>query len=271
MCSHRSSGPTTRPKSGRGKSCSTRTRSKYSRPGVVGGVLAFYTLAVFARPDRGRPFVAAVEAVPKLNQGVWDRFLRTLPGQPDWVVTDGGSAVLGGTRKAWPDAEMWRCGWHLRKNLTDALPRHVQIDLADPFHPLLNKAQVSVQDWEAYRAAVLRRSRQETDFAGAVTRASSLHQLISVQAATRPDDLPVSTGPLEQFFNTVGGAIGDRAATMTNKRRADALLKLIAAQRNGWTSHERWTELIRDHLIARRGHAAHQRRSTDSRATPSLR
>lgn len=194
---------------------------KFSRPGVPGGVLAFYTLAAVAYTGHGRPFVAAVEAVPRVNIGAWDRFLRTLPGQPDWVVTDGGGPVGGGARKTWPDAEMWRCEWHLRKNLTDALPRHVQTNPGDPLHRLLNRAQFSVEDWEAYRTAVLRRSRRETGFIGALTTTSNLHKLIGAQAGNRPDDLPVSTGPLEQFFTTAGRAIGDRAANMTNKRRAE--------------------------------------------------
>jgi hypothetical protein len=82
---------------------------------------------------------------------------------------------------------------------------------------------------------------------------------------------PLSTGPLEQFFRTLDNAIGDRAARMTNKRRADALLKLKAAHRNGWANHNRWTEVIHAHLDAHRGRAADQRQHTDPRSAPSLR
>lgn len=101
-----------------------------------------------------------------------------------------------------------------------------------------------------------------------------LDGLIRTQAAARPDPsdgFPVSTGPLEQFFRTLDRTLGDRAARLTNKRRADALLKLLAANRNGWVNHDAWTTILREHLDARRGHAAEQRRHVDSRSTPSLR
>ena len=60
--------------------------------------------------------------------------------------------------------------------------------------------------------------------------AAKLDALISEQAASRPDDLPLSTGPLEQFFRTLDATLGNRAAKMTNKRRADALLKPAGRQ-----------------------------------------
>ena len=58
---------------------------------------------------------------------------------------------------------------------------------------------------------------------------------------------------------------------MTNKTRTDALLKLIAARRNGWTDETAWAELIRDHLASTYGRAPDQRRHVDPRSTPSLR
>lgn len=244
---------------------------KYSQLGKPRGLVAFYVLAVMAYTDAGRPFVAAVEAVPRVNRGAWGRFLRTLPGQPFWAVTDGGGPVTGGARNAWPDVEMWRCEWHLLKNLRTPLPRDVRDNPADPLNGRLRYAQLSPENWTAYRADLLARSRQESGFAGAVTMAAKLDALISEQAASRPDDLPLSTGPLEQFFRTLDATLGDRAAKMTNKRRADALLKLLAAKRNGWVHHDRWTALIRQHLDTRRGRPADQRQHTDARTAPSLR
>jgi len=79
--------------------------------------------------------------------------------------------------------------------------------------------------------------------------------LIRHQIFTRSPDGPHSTGPLEQFFHHLDSTIGDRAAHLTNKARTDALLSLIASQRNGWADETAWTELIRNYLHARRGHA----------------
>jgi hypothetical protein len=68
-----------------------------------------------------------------------------------------------------------------------------------------------------------------------------------------------------------GRGIGDRAARMTNKRRADALLRLLAAHRNGWVEEHHWAEIIRAHLIKRRGLAPAQRTHTDPASAKSLR
>jgi len=104
-----------------------------------------------------------------------------------------------------------------------------------------------------------------------VTRTARFDALIRGQAATRPPVGPHSTGPLETYFRGLEMAIGDRAAKMTNKHRADALLKLLTARHNAWVDEDAWTDLIRDHLVARKGHAIHQRLRTDPAGTPSLR
>lgn len=180
-----------------------------------------------------------------VNAAAWVRLLRTLDGQPPWVVTDGGVGVLNGVRKAWPDAERWRCEWHLQRNLADKFPSVVQQDLTDPLHGKLKYAQLSEENWDAYRKLLRMRAAAEVGYAAAENAAVKLDGLIRTQAFARPDPsdgYPVSTGSLEQFFRTLELSLGDRAARLTNKRRADALLKLLAANRNGWvatTTHGR--------------------------------
>ena len=49
-----------------------------------------------------------------------------------------------------------------------------------------------------------------------------------------------------------------------------ALLLLLAARRNGWVDHDRWTAVIRDYLEKRRGHAPEQRRHTNPLTKPNL-
>ena len=233
---------------------------------------AFYVFAVMAYTPTPRRFVAAIEASPRATNAAWVKFLATLPGQPRWAVTDGGVTARAAA-KQWPDAEMWRCEWHLRQNLATKLPDAVRNDPSDPLNGHLMRAQVSEEHWQTYLSELSRRSARESGFRGALTAATRLSSLITDQAFRRPDDdLPRSTGPLEQFFhNQVGPTIGDRAARMTNKRRADALLKLIAACRNGWADESVWTRIIREHLEKQRGHPAQQRQHIDPRTKPSLR
>ena len=83
--------------------------------------------------------------------------------------------------------------------------------------------------------------------------------------------MPNSTGALEEFFHQLDQTIGDRAARMTNKPRADALLKLLGAARNGWVDEAEWAEVIRAELTRHRGYAPQQRQNTDPKLRPSLR
>jgi transposase-like protein len=187
------------------------------------------------------------------------------------VVTDGGRAVVGGAAKAWPYAELRRCEYHLARNLLDVLPQRVRDNQQDELHLAARRAQHSVQDWDAYESLLHARAAQETGFAAALARTGRLDALIRTQVATRNPVGPHSTGPLERYFRGLELAIGDRAAKMTNKHRADALLHLLTARYNGWVDEDAWTELIRDHLVARKGHATHQRLRTDPAGSPSLR
>ncbi len=248
---------------------------KYSVPGKPGGTTAFHVLGVMGyrevRPGDRRVYVAAVDAVPRVNMAAWKALLRSKPRQPQWVVTDGGGAVIGGARQAWRDAELWRCEWHLRDNLLQALPKPVRDDLQDPIRVALGSAQFSVGNWEAFTKLLRERASTEQGFNTALTIATNNGSLIRSQAASRDDNLPLSTGPLEQFFNTLGHRIGDRSANMTNRRRANALLKLLALDYNRWVNQDAWTDILREHLAKRRGLATHQRRHTDPRTAPSLR
>jgi hypothetical protein len=49
------------------------------------------------------------------------------------------------------------------------------------------------------------------------------------------------------------------------------LLKLLAADRNGWTDERAWADLIRAHLQRQQGHPRRQREHTDPAGNPSLR
>ena len=58
---------------------------------------------------------------------------------------------------------------------------------------------------------------------------------------------------------------------MTNKQRADVLLKLPAAHRDGRVNEDRWANLIRDDLTRRKGHPIEQRQHSDRAHVPGLR
>ncbi len=69
----------------------------------------------------------------------------------------------------------------------------------------------------------------------------NIRPVVAVQDG-QPTLGPRSTGAVEEFFRQLENTIGDRARRMTNKTRTDALLKLVAARRNGWADETTWAE-----------------------------
>lgn len=247
---------------------------RHSSPGAPRGKLAFVVLGAVGYDKANRPFVVALEAVPRVNVPAWRSFLRRLDGTPELIVSDGGLARKAAGR-VWPlpghtPPELRRCEWHLARNITRSLPDDVQRDRAEPIHRLITAALTSDPGWEALTAEVGARACSG-GYLSATKTLASLDQLVRDQIRTRVPTGPHSSGALEQFFHHLDATIGDRAARLTNKARADALLQLLAADRNGWADETAWAELIRRHLLIRRGRAPEQRRCTDSSHDPSLR
>jgi len=244
---------------------------RYSVPGTARGQLAFLVLAVMGRTRVGRPYVVSIEAVPRATTAAWAKHLKRLDGAPEVYVTDGGGAVAVATGKAWPSAEARRCEFHLSRNLREALPSKVARDLQDPLHASLRGAVSSLGAWEDFRRELNARGAKEPGFMNSMTLAAKLDRVVQGQLPTRSPFGVNSTGPLEQFYRDLENNIGDRAGRMTNKRRADALLMLLAARNNRWGSEQEWAELIRKHLTTAKGMAREQRQHTDPKNAPSLR
>lgn len=213
--------------------------------------------------------------MPRLSIQAWQRHLSRLDGAPDIIVSDGGQPITGAVARVWPDTETRRCEYHLARNLTEALPRDVQRDRDDPLHEALTGATWSLDTWEAFLTTLTtlqnRAHREPEVFTNALTVAAKLDPVIRGQLPTRQPTGMNSTGPLEHFYRALDQHIGDRAAKMTNQRRADALLMLLAARYNRWGSEKSWTDLIRNHLTTAKGRAREQRQHIDSRTHPSLR
>ncbi|WP_248581252.1 hypothetical protein [Nocardioides sp. InS609-2] len=186
-------------------------------------------------------------------------------------VTDGGSAVIAATKNAWPDAEARRCEFHLARNLRDALPSKVARDLQDPLHAAHRGAVCSLTAWEAFRRELNARGAAEPGCLNSMTLAAKLDRTVQGQLPTRSSFGVNSTGPLERFYRDLNNDIGDRAGRMTNKRRADALLMLLAARNNRWGSEQEWAELIHKHLTTVKGMARQHRQRTDPKNAPKLR
>ena len=249
---------------------------RHGRVGKARGERAFSVLAAVGYDDFGRPYVAAIQAVPEATIEAWNGTLGSLEGAPEWVVADGGPA-LRAVSATWPTApdahpgtQTWRCEWHLGRNITLALPTNVSRDHTDPVHKLVPEAVRTMAGWQKLLDLVAKRARQDPSYQGAITTLLQIRNLVAAQETVEPAG-PRSTGAVEEFLRQLDNAIGDRASRLTNKTRTDALLKLIAARRNGWLDEPAWAELIREHLNKTEGRAPDQRQHTDPKRTPSLR
>ena len=260
---------------------------RFGQAGKPRGDKAFSVLAVVgydtAHPSPGRPYVAAIEAVSHADVPAWTTLLSSLEGRPGWVVGDGG-VPLRAAAGAWPSGDptslevdlgeqrglqTWRCEWHLARNISQALPAEITRDRTDRIHKLIPAAVQSVVGWQKLCDVLSKRSRRDGSCHGALTMMLNIRPVVMAQDGIEPAG-PRSTGAIEEFFRQLDNTIGDRASRMTNKTRTDALLKLIAARRNGWADETAWAELIREHLANSHGRAPDQRRHVDSRSEPSL-
>lgn len=271
---------------------------RYSQTGKPRGDKAFSVLAAVGYDATSRPYVAAIEAVPSADVATWQRLLGSLQGCPGWVVGDGG-APLKAAAAIWtgnhePDAGVadrdasgdlavdlgedpaavpertWRCEWHLARQVISNLPTTVAQDRTDKIHTLVTDAVRSLAGWDKLLKELNKRSRTESGYSTAIRVLLNLRPVVAAQDGVEPLG-PRSTGAVEEFFRQLANTIGDRTSPMTNKTRTDALLKLIAARRNGWENETAWAELIRAHLASSHGRAPDQRRHVDPRAKPTLR
>ena len=256
------------------------TDFRYSASGQPRGSRAFAVLAVMDQGPTTAARVVAIESSMTTSAATWQRLLRRLPptatgSGPEVIVGDGG-APLNAAGTIWPtDTVLRRCEWHWRRNIIDTLPAAVRKDTGDDIHHLLRRAFITTAGWDELTALVAARQARTSEpgqtYNLATKVLNSLDAEVRTALATRPTDVgPRSTGPLEQVFNDVRNKLGDRTHGMTNKRRADALLKLLAAAHNGWVDEDTWTRILREHLTTRRGLAAEQRRHTDTKSAPSL-
>ena len=260
---------------------------RFGRAGTPRGDKAFSVLAVVGYAGSQRPYVAVIEAVSHADMQAWTRLLSSLEGRPGWAVGDGGVA-LRSALTAWagigdvrgtdlavnlgedPGLQTWRCEWHLANNISQALPAQISHDRTDRIHTLIPQAVRSGAGWQKLCDELNTRTSRDGTCQGALNALLNIRQVVLAQDGL-PTHGPRSTGAVEEFFRQLDNTIGDRASRLTNKTRTDALLKLIAAQRNGWVNEAAWAELIRDRLSTSHGRAPEQRRHTDPRSAPSLR
>lgn len=241
---------------------------------IPGGAVAFDVLAAMGYVD-GQPQIWRLEAFPKATQATWETFLGRLDGQPPRVVCDNHSGMNGAIRKLWPSTDLYLCEWHLEHALDRLLNK--EIKAGDPYaRALKDKVHTAFAGdafWEPFvmecRDAGNRSLNRWLNKNDPIIRGQFARRGLT---ATRPSNMPLTTGGLETRLRPIRDAIHPRRYALKNRARTNRLLMLMQLHANGLDSEIAYRTTIRDWLATNDGRPRGRRRAiTDPRGYPSLR
>lgn len=226
----------------------------------------------------GRPRMWRMEAFTDASAPSWEAFLRSLPGAPTRVVCELHYGQRAALRRLWPESEVYLCEWHLQhalerlcRNERRRNPQHAEA--IDALMPRIERAFDGRQLWRPFVREVRGAAIEALDL-----WLDEMDPLIEDQFArrgsrsTRPPDMPLSTGGLEQLARPVKDTIYRRRFALKNRKRLNRLLLLMQLHLNGLDSQTAYTTTIRDWLTANGGRPRGTRRAiADRRGAPSLR
>lgn len=178
----------------------------------------------------------------------WSDFLAELPGEPDWVVTDGSEALRVAVKKRWPKANLYACEFHLGRALRSAASADgVWPD--DPLHRVrFERAFWTVEDWNALVELVL-----EANAPALFRWVAANDALVRRQLALRRQfgGFPRSNGAAERVADWLGTRFGRRRRySLRNARRLALTFGLIRAELAGQADPARLAAIVKRELAA---------------------
>jgi hypothetical protein len=211
-----------------------------------------------------------IEPSPRRTIEAWKTLFSRCQGTPHSIVSDDDKPIKRAIEQFFPrpgdqPPQHRICELHLRRRLENRVPYGI---LTDPNHPLTRALRfvfTSEYEWRKARAEALNAGLSAVDRWFHVNEQRLLPQICS-----RRDSGPNSTGAVEGVNQQLGDYLHKRAQTMTNLERARRLCALFMLGLNGKADERDWAERIRNYLIARAGHAPHQRPYDDPVGTWSL-
>lgn len=242
---------------------------------IPGGRVVFDVFAAMGY-ERGEPRIWRLEAFPNASAANWSAFLGRLGGRPQRVVCDNHSGMTSAVRSRWPMTDLYLCEWHLRhalERLLAAQARRGYASAVAPLQPRVEAAFAGVSFWRPFvadcRAAGVPALDRWLDEMDALIQGQFARRGF---AGTRPANMPLTTGGLEQRLRPIRVAIHPRRYALKNRERTNRLLMLIQLHANGDDSEVAYRKNIRLWLEANSGRPRGTRRSiTDPLGAPSLR
>jgi hypothetical protein len=157
----------------------------------------------------------------------WLRFFGELDkGDPEWVVADRADAIWKAVGIRWPNATIFACAWHLRKNLIQAAFRDGVYHDESPFFEAIAGASHSVPEWEGLFDMAEAKGADNIKVWIGDNDALIRRQIdLRSQFPRRPR----SNSPAETAIKTIDGFIGKRRRNFRNAGRLATVLGLMTA------------------------------------------
>jgi Probable Zinc-ribbon domain len=215
--------------SGTGQPTSRRPKIAHDAPMLeVGRIL----VAVGYESPQAKPRPWLVRYAGGRDEVSWTEFLESLPGQPEWVVSDRDGAISNAVHNAFPAATHYFCEQHLAQNAAavarekdDIRTKAARMGIPETWHqiwPILESAQFDPDHWTAAIEAAKTWNLPETG-----RWLTENTPLIEEQWRKRRPFFPRSAGACESVINAVWAAMGERAAFFRNADRLNLLLGLV--------------------------------------------
>lgn len=220
-----------------------------------GGRRAFSILAAYGyRDGKGKLWRLGVYGAEDAYE--WERFLRTMPGEPRWVVCDQAGAIAKAVKVVWPDAVIDNGEWHIS---TAGLRWVRPTQLGDRYPEIARlvkratKGPAELAELAELAAALATLAEVPPKLASWVER-----QRKSLPAlwAKRQPDMPRGSGPLEQKLDAISAALHQRRFRFRNLGRLERLLALMLLSLNGDADERDYARIIADHLKSHAGQLA---------------
>jgi hypothetical protein len=228
--------------------------------------------------EDGRPKLWRLEAFTTKSQADWERFLARLDGAPGRVVCDNDEGLTSAVRARFPDAELYRCEWHLRHAVERLMAKIAKTEREQraaiaELLPRVEAAFTGPSFWEPFvrdaHAARIPRLSGWLDGTGRIVAEQFRRRGLR---SMRPADMPLTTSPMDGLVAPIRDALHPRRYGLKNRERTNRLLMLAQLHANRQDDHIAYTKTIRAWLEANGGRPHRPRRVvTDPSDRPSLR
>ncbi len=195
----------------------------------------------------------------------WESFLRSLPGDPSWVVSDQDRSIATAVRNAWPNAIHYFCEAHLRMLAEESLEAEGQPRYG-PAWKAARGAFGDSQRWADFVAELNAAGVRKT-LAWAMKKEPMVLRQIGLCQPGRPR----STGGLEDPLKDIRDRrLGMRRLNFRNAKRLEVLLNLMLLDLRKDADEDRYADIIRRHLLANGGQSPAGGRDLDDHDRASI-